>query len=202
MVIFYSICAVLGCTILVCQSVLTVTGLGHADDIDDGGHGFDGDHGDMAHGQHDGHATHGAHGTNWFFGVITLRTMTAALAFFGLTGLAVSASENPPIPTFVAATAAGAAAMFFVHWLMRSLAHLRAEGTTRIEKAVGVIGSVYIKIPGRRAGPGKVHISLQNRTVELSAVTEHDTLPTGARIVVTKVVGPDAVEVAPAETAA
>ena len=198
MLIFYSICAILGCTVLACQFLLTVTGLTGADDLeggdDVGGHdvGHDLDH-STGHG-HDGHAH--THGSNWFFGVISFRTITAAMAFFGLTGLAMNASDVAPWPGLAVAAGAGLASMYLVHWMMRSLSLLRAEGTTRIQDAVGAVGTVYIKIPGRRSGHGKVQITLQSRTVELSAATADDPLPTGARIVVTKVVGPDAVEVA------
>jgi len=182
--VFYSICAVLGCTILVCQSALTVLGMAGADDLDDG---FDSDI---------DHAGADHHGTNWIFGVITMRTVTAALAFFGLTGLAVTAGGNEPRSALMAASAAAVAAVYFMHWMMQSLAKLRAEGTVRIERAVGAVGNVYIRIPGRRAGQGKVQVELQGHTVELSAETEDDDLPTGANIVVTRILGPESVEVA------
>lgn len=206
MTLFYSLCAVLGCTVLVCQFVLTITGASDADDLesgDVGDHGV-GDHHDVAN---TGTGAHGdpnhAHSSSWFFGILTLRTVTSALAFFGLTGLAMNASDVPPIPALAAASGAGFAALYLVHWLMKSLAHLKAEGTVRIRDAVGSTGSVYVRIPGANAGPGKVQIMLQGRTVELSATTDDPTtLPTGARIVVTKVLGPDAVEVAAVEASA
>ncbi|MBL9081267.1 MAG: hypothetical protein JNK76_05645 [Planctomycetales bacterium] len=196
MTIFFTICAVLGCTVLACQFFLTVTGLSEADDLDVDGHDIGGP--DGAHDAPEGHADSHAHGSNWFFGVISFRTVTAAMAFFGLTGLAMEANGVGQSASLAVAAAAGVASMYFVHWMMRSLALLKAEGTTRIQEAVGAVGSVYIKIPGHRAGQGKVTLTLQGRTVELNALTGDEPLPTGARIVVTKVVGPDAVEVAPA----
>lgn len=213
MTLFYSLCAVLGCTVLVCQFVLTITGATDADDFEsgDGGGGHDvGDQIDSGVGDHDvahtGTAAHGdpnhSHSSSWFFGILTLRTVTSALAFFGLTGLAMNASDVPPLPALAAASAAGFAALYLVHWMMRSLAHLKAEGTVRIRDAVGSTGSVYVRIPGANAGPGKVQIMLQGRTVELTATTDDAaTLPTGSRIVVTRVLGPDAVEVAAAAEA-
>jgi len=205
MTLFYSLCAVLGCTVLVCQFVLTITGASDADDFesgDVGGHDV-GDH-NVAHTgtPSNGDPNH-AHSSSWFFGILTLRTVTSALAFFGLTGLAMNASDVPPIPALAAASGAGFAALYLVHWMMKSLSHLRAEGTVRVKDAVGSVGSVYVRIPGANAGPGKVQIMLQGRTVELTATTDDAaTLPTGARIVVTKVLGPDAVEVAAVETSA
>lgn len=208
MTLFYSLCAVLGCTVLVCQFVLTITGATDADDFESGDVGSHDVAGVAGNGHdvvHTGTTPHGdpnhAHSSSWFFGILTLRTVTSALAFFGLTGLAMNASDVPPIPALAAASGAGFAALYLVHWMMKSLAHLRAEGTVRVKDAVGAMGSVYVRIPGANAGPGKVQIMLQGRTVELSATTDAAaTLPTGARIVVTKVLGPDAVEVAAVET--
>src|SRR5690349_21657495 len=94
MTAFYSICAILGCTILVCQSALTMLGFaGH--DVDHlGDHGGDapdvGPGGDVDHDHVGDH-----HGSSWFFGILTMRTVTAALAFFGLTGLALTAGGHP-----------------------------------------------------------------------------------------------------------
>jgi hypothetical protein len=44
-----------------------------------------------------------------------------------------------------------------------------------------------------------VTLSLQNRTVEYRAVTPAGALPTGTRVTVVAVVGPDTVEVVPAD---
>ena len=61
---------------------------------------------------------------------------------------------------------------------------------------MGKTGTVYLTIPGNRAGAGKVQLNLQNRTVEYQAVTSQEALPNGAKIVVTSVVSRDTVEVA------
>jgi hypothetical protein len=195
MTTFYILTAIIGGTVLLCQFVLSVTGMSDADDFDDGSHIDVGvDH--MEAGHHDAQPHHG---TNWFFGVITLKTVTAALTFFGLTGLALGAGGATSTTTLIASVGAGLAAMYVVHWMMRSLALLKAEGTVRIDKAVGAVGSVYVRIPGENSGRGKVQLTLQGQTVELSATTEKGPLSTGARIVVTRVTGPDAVEVAAAD---
>lgn len=189
--------ATVGGTIMVCQFVLTLIGLGDhgADAADGAGHDlhFDAHHdaGADAHGGgHDAHPTtsHSA-AANWLFGVISFRTVVAAFTFFGLAGLAAgSANFNGPL-TFVVALASGAAAMYGVHFLMRSLHKFGADGTIRIAGAVGKTGTVYIPIPADKGGAGKVQLNLQNRLVEYEAVTDGgEKLPTGARVVVTAVV--------------
>jgi hypothetical protein len=65
----------------------------------------------------------------------------------------------------------------------------------RVDGAIGLGAQVYVPIPGGRTAPGKVLMTLQNRTVELQAVTPDDALPTGASVTVVDVLGPDLVEV-------
>src|SRR5438093_201247 len=69
--------------------------------------------------------------------------------------------------------------------------------TGGIAGAVGKTGTVYLSVPGRRAGTGKVTLKLQNRTVEYKAVTPDADLPTGTAVRVVAVVNSDTVEIVP-----
>jgi hypothetical protein len=211
----FIVCAAIGGSVLVIQFLLTLVGLGgHAFDIDvpqDIGHDFGvdfhvetggdfhGDAGGDVHADAEYHGDHGAaaahHGTTWLFGVLSFRTITAALAFFGLCGLAAQSNEASPTNVMLVAIAGGAGAMTAVYWMMRGLRELHAEGTVRIQRAVGQCGSVYLSIPGEDAGSGKIQINLQNRTMEYLAVTSGPQLPTGTKVVVVGVVNPNTVEV-------
>ena len=182
----YLICAVLGGTLLVCQFAMTLIGVGDHHDV--GGH--DGDVHDPAHA-----GTDHDHDTSWLVGIITFRTLVAALTFFGLAGMAASANKLAPPVTLAVALGAGSGAMYAVAMLMRALHNLRAEGTARIERAMGLAGTVYLSIPAQKAGTGKVQLNLQNRTVEYRAITPDHELPTGSKVVVVGIIGPDTVEV-------
>ena len=192
----YLTCAIVGGTLLLGQFLLGLVGFG---DHHDAG----GDHDFHDTGGHDTHGEHGDHDTqhSWFVGVLTVRSVVAALTFFGLAGLAstVNFQHEPPL-SLAFAVAAGAGALFGVAYLMRTLHRLRSDGTVRIERAVGRSGTVYLTIPGEKAGVGKVTLNLQNRTVEYQALTPHQQLPTGSKVVVTAVLGPDTVEVAPVDS--
>jgi hypothetical protein len=200
MTLVYGTFAVIGGTVMLCQFAMTLLGLS-----DDGGHdvGHDGGHGSDGHdvggNSHSGDDTADAaqHSSDWLFGVVTFRTVIAAMTFFGLSGLAAHSSGVQPAQSFLIALAAGAAAMYGVHQIMQALYKLRSDGTARIGRSVGQSGSVYLRVPGQRSGVGKVTVNLRDRTVEYLAVTAHDTLPTGAKIVVTRVVSVDTVEVEP-----
>ena len=201
MTTLFIICATLGGTLLICQTVLTVMGLGGDHDLfgdmeaEDIGHDtIGGDAVEDTQGA-DHSASSGHHSSTWFFGIVTFRTVVAALTFFGLSGMASHTSGITPVPSLTIAIASGFSAMMAVHWLMKQIARMRADGSVHIDRAVGMSGTVYLKIPGHLGGPGKIHLNLQNRTVELSAWTDRSEIATGSTVTVSRVIGPDSVEV-------
>lgn len=203
----YLVCALIGGTLIVVQFVMTLIGLGGDHDMGgdhdvSGDHGMDGSHdvstdADHADGNNEsfGHAS-----TNWLFGVLTFRTITAGLAFFGLTGLALQSTNLSQEIQIVAALGTGLLAIFIVSWIMRSLSRLNVDGTIRIEKALGASGTVYLSIPGGKAGAGKVNVQVMGRFVEYRAVTSSVAIPTGSNIVVVGVLNNNTVEVNLAES--
>lgn len=183
-------CAVIGSTIFVVQFVMALVGLGHADF--DVAHDIPDHFGDAL----DAHGHVIDHGSTWLFGVISFRTVVAALAFFGLGGIAALQANQPQLVAVVIALACGGSAMYGVHWLMRMLYRLGHDGTARIEGCVGRCGTVYVPIPGGQSGTGKIQLQHQDRIMEYQAVTSHkEKLNTGAKVVVVSIVGPTTVEV-------
>jgi hypothetical protein len=193
----FAVCSVVGGTVLICQFLMSLAGLGHLLGDVDGGH--DAGH-DISHDvDHDtDHATddqHHGHESSWLFGVLTFRTVVAAITFFGLAGLAAEAAQLESESTLLVALLAGAAALYAVHWLMHSLSRLKADGTARVERSIGRPGKVYLRIPAAMQGMGKVTVHLGDRTVEYQAVTAGEALPTGASVLVKAVISSDVVEV-------
>ena len=187
-------CALIAGTIFLVQFVLTVVGFG-ADDldfVDDMPDPDDLSVGDVQGDVHD-------HGSTWFFGVISFRTVVAALMFFGLVGLAAQEGlPGQPVVALVVATCAGAAAMYGVHYLMQLMLRLRHDGTMRIERSVGKRGTVYVPIPGDKSGSGKVQLRMQDRIMEYQAMTgESKRLVTGTPVEVVDVINQNTVEVKP-----
>ena len=192
----FLICAIVGGTLIVCQFLLTLIGIGGDHDA--------GDHGGHDMGGHDAGAhDHSApdHGTAWFLSMLSIRTVSAAAAFFGLTGMAARRAALEDVPTMALALCAGAVAFCVVGWLMRFMHKLNVDGTIRIDRAVGCRGSVYLSIPGAKAGVGKVHVNVLNRTMEYQALTTQQELATGTPVIVVGVAGPNTVEVAAATSA-
>ncbi|HVK07725.1 MAG TPA: hypothetical protein VM597_03000 [Gemmataceae bacterium] len=175
----------LGGALVLCQFVLGLFGHGgeHDTDVHDGDTDGDADSGD--------HTST----TDWFFGFLTFRALSAAITFFGLGGLCAGYYGMPPSAQLATATLAGIGALYLVGTVMKALFRLKSEGTVRIDGAVGRTGTVYLRVPGANGGPGKVTLNLQNRTVELEAFTAGTELPTGTPVTVVAVRGPSCVEV-------
>jgi hypothetical protein len=180
MATLFLVCAILGGTILVLQFLLGLLGLGL----------------DAAHLDLDKDGLHAGDALN----LLSARALAAGTAFFGIGGLAASSLGTGAVVALPVAMAAGTCAAVGTAALMRGLTRLEADGTVRLERAIGESGTVYLRIPGQRAGTGKVQLTLQNRTVECQAITSLDELPTGTPIIVVDIIGPDTVEVAPAPT--
>ena len=192
----YLVCAAVGGTLLLCQVLLGLFGLGHHDVGADHDFDHDFDHDTSCDHGHD-HAQH--HGSSWYVGILSFRTLVTAITFFGLGGLAaLEATGDAPLALGVALLA-GLGSLLVVMWMMKALVRLKADGTLRIDRAVGMTGIVYLSIPANQVGTGKVTVKVQNRTVEYEAVTRHEALQTGTQVQVIAVVGPQTVEVAAVE---
>ena len=195
MTMLYGGLALVGGTVLLCQTALTLLGFGVDADLDGGDADFDAD-GPGAGGS-DAHGGDSDHGHSSLVGAISFRTLTAAATFFGLTGLLGGELHWPAWQTFALALAAGTAALFAVHAVMRQLAGLGVDGTVTHDALPGHRGTVYVTIPAGRKGVGKVLVEYAARTVELAASTPGEAIPSGTGVVVLSVTGPDTVEVEP-----
>lgn len=149
---------------------------------------------------HDAHhdAGHLGHGAEQGLNLYSVRAVAAAVAAFGLAGLAGRSLGLPTGAALGVALPVSAVAAVGVAAAMRSLLRLESDGTVRLRDAVGASAVVYLGVPGDSAGAGKVQLTLQNRTVELQAVTRQAApLPTGTDVIIIDVVGPETVEVVP-----
>ncbi len=188
---FYA--ALTGGIVLLFQFAMMFLGGGEDDfdaadaDLDAGGD-FDMD----ADGSH-----HGDAAGYWFFEMVSLRTLAAAATFFGLVGMTARSADIAPPIALTLATGAGFAAMYAVYWMFKQLLKLQSSGAQRIRNAVGLPGQVYLRIPGKNEGTGKVHLTMQQRTVEYLAVTdEPEGIPTGENVWVVDIVNGETLRVA------
>ena len=192
----FLISAIVGGTVFVVQFVMSIVGIGGDDVAGD----LPDDIPDDIPGDIDFDADADIHGSTTMFGVLSFRTIVAALTFFGLAGLAsMDGGLSDPL-SLVIALAAGVLALYVVHYLMRLMYRLRHDSTVRIERTVGQRGTVYIPIPASGNGQGKIQIRTQGRIMEYAAQTPvEQKLATGTIVEVTCVLTPTTVEVEPVD---
>ena len=181
----YVACAALGGTVLVLQTVLLLFGVGDGHPDVDLHHDFGAD----AHDGHEGHL--GA------FNLLSVRAIASFFTFFGLTGWYGTARDWEPSLTVLCAFAIGAVVMVGIAWMLRAQAKLQSMGNLDPRNALGLSARVYLRVPAKNAGFGKITVKLQGRTAEFNAFTTGDELPTGALVKIARMSTPDTFEVVP-----
>jgi hypothetical protein len=138
------------------------------DDIDSDGD-FDAQH-DGHFDQHDSAEGYADQGLRLF----TVRGFIAFFTIFGWSGLVCLQAGMSSVPTFLIAFAAGAASMTVMAWILKASMKLAFNGTMNLANAVGKTAEVYLRVPQKRGGRGKVNVLVQEQYTEADAVTDED----------------------------
>ncbi len=172
----FAFIAVPATLVLVVQTVLLFFGIGDGecdvdcdcDDILDAAHG-------------DGGLT-----------LVSVRGIVAMFCVAGWSGIVfVDVGLDESISIILAAVC-GIAALFGIAYLMKAVMKLQSSGNLDLGQAVGKVGEVYIPIPAKAQGKGKINITIQDRFIEVDAMTvSEDALKTGeaVRVVSTNEMG-------------
>ncbi len=159
---------------LIIQLVLTLIGLGgdgdadptvedaYTDGLDDGVELSDGDS-DMGDG----------------LSIFTLRGFITFFSVAGWVGTICSGAGLQLWLCILISVASGVLAMLSVAFLMKWLFKLQYDGTENIKDALGVSGTVYLRIPPSRTGKGKISAIINGKLTEKSAVTDEETVIIG-----------------------
>lgn len=118
--------------------------------------------------------------------VFTLRGILAFLSVGGWLSLALSYTMNNWLAGLIGVLG-GVVVAFLIALAFHFALKLQAEGNLNIKKAINHTGTVYLRIPPNRQGKGKINLTMQERYVELEAVTDdNDIILTGVSV---KVIG-------------
>lgn len=103
--------------------------------------------------------------------IFTVKSLTAFFAVGGWAGLLMAAL----VPEYlwvsgIVALFAGVAAMFSVAFMIKGILKLQYDGTFQPEQLVGKKATVYVSIPAKRTGRGKITLNAQGRFTEYDAV--------------------------------
>jgi len=121
--------------------------------------------------------------------LLTFRNFINFLIGFGWTAILLKDSIPATGLRMLIAILVGIVLVAIVMLLFKWLTDMQQSGNINVFKsAVDCEGTVYLTIPGERAGEGKVQITINNSVREYAAVTDGPTLKTGQRIRVVEAV--------------
>lgn len=159
---------------LIVQMILTLIGLGG-----DNGDADTADEADATVGSHEFDDGFDDGDSDVVDGGLRLFTLRGLIAFFSVMGwvgtICCEAELSLPI-TILISVASGTLAMLIIALLMKWLFGLQYDGTEDIRDALGVSGTVYVRIPPSRSGKGKINAIVQGKLCERDAVTDEETI--------------------------
>lgn len=108
--------------------------------------------------------------------LFTLRGLIAFFSVMGWVGTICCGNGMNLTLSILISAASGFLAMLVIALLMKWLFSLQYDGTEDIRDALGVSGTVYMRIPPSRTGKGKINAIIQGKLCEKYAVTDEETM--------------------------
>lgn len=172
----YWVIALITSLVFVVQMVLTFIGIGDADaDADFGGDT------DISDG-----STLDAGGAMQLF---TMRNIINFLLGLGWGGVCLYSVIPNAVVLSIAAILVGVAFVYVFILIYRQMRRFEKNGAFDIKECVGHTVDVYLTIPAKRSGSGKVQISFYGSVQELAALTESDSpIRSGAKVRILEIV--------------
>jgi hypothetical protein len=155
--------------IFVIQTIMTFIGVDATDGLDAD---FDGD---LSHAEAP-------------FQLFSLRNLINFLLGFSWTGISFFNTLENKTLLIGLAVIVGSAFVYSFFLIIKQVQKLAEDNTFKIDNALHKTAEVYLTIPERKSGKGKVMISVKGAFHELDAMTEYDKIPSHTMVKVVKIV--------------
>jgi len=168
-------CAAIPMTVvMMLQLILMIIGVGFGSDTDG-----DVDDGGIESNAETSPPDSKCYGNASTFKIFTIRGIVAFFALGGWAGLAALTAGLHPFWAIQISLFIGVCALLLAAIVIRLALRMQTSGNINLNNAIAHTADVYIRIPSGRSDKGKVTMLLQERFVELDAVTdnESDILP-------------------------
>ena len=137
------------------------------------------------------------HDTGIDFQFITLKNLVAFFTIFGWAGIACLDGGLSVGKSVIISSASGLIMMSVMASIVYFMGKLTDSGTLNMNNAIGKVGSVYLPIPAKRGGLGKVQVKVQGLRT-LDALTDYEEeIKTGAVIDVVEILNNEILLVKP-----
>lgn len=122
--------------------------------------------------------------------LLTIQTIITFLTVFSWVSIICVSSGAKPLSSGMIGAGCGLAMMLLVAKMVQASRKLAENGILNLKNAVGETATVYLTIPPKNGGSGKVTMQLQGRFGEFDAVTiSEQPILNGAQVTVTDVQG-------------
>ena len=119
--------------------------------------------------------------------LFSFRNLMNFLLGFSWTGISFYKIITNPIVLIITAILVGALFIYLFFLIIRALMRLSEDNTFKLKEAIGKAAEVYVPIPSRRKGTGKVMLSVRGAIHELDAMTDEEAIPTSIKVKVTAI---------------
>ena len=106
------------------------------------------------------------------FQVFSFRNLINFLIIFSWSGIALYSTFSNLIIIIILSSIFGIFFIWIFFIMLQAIEKLSEDCTFDIKKTIGICGEVYLKIPKKYSGKGKILISYNGSIKELDAVTE------------------------------
>lgn len=127
--------------------------------------------------------------------LLSIRNVFYFLLGFGWAGVSLWNTIPNTIILCIVAVLVGCLFVAIFIFLFRQMMKLQSNGAFNINDAAGKVCDVYLRIPGQNQGLGKVQISFNGSVQELDARTAGESIPSGAKVRVLRVIDKKVLEV-------
>lgn len=129
----------------------------------------------------------GHHSTDTPFELFTLRNLINFLLGFSWSGISFYDSIANKTILIVVAFLVGIAFVALFFFTIKQMMRLNENNSFSLAKTINQTGTVYLTIPEKKSGKGKIQISVNGSFHELDALTENDRIETGTMVKVIKI---------------
>jgi hypothetical protein len=121
------------------------------------------------------------------FQLFTFRNMINFLLGFSWMGISFYNTIDNRIVLIALSFVVGAAFVVLFFMIIRQIEKLAEDNSFKINNTLHKTASVYLPIPARKKGAGKIQVSVKGSFHELDAVTESEKIETSATVRIVKI---------------
>ena len=120
------------------------------------------------------------------FQLFSLRNLIHFLLGFSWTGIALYSVISNTVLLISISVLVGCLFVYMFFAILRQLKKLSEDNSFNISSALNKTAEVYLTIPERKKGKGKIMISIKGTYHELDAMTELESIPSGVTVKVVR----------------